>query len=317
MLLSLRQRLVSLLHSDLLTPQARLSLQSALLFLLVSLSSFIALGAAWLCLRVGFGMSDPTAFLSSISSQVGNIPALLVVQALVSSIGTFLLPTLLFHWLFFRPFFTTTGLQKGTTLPALLVALLLIFSTGIFIQLLVALNTAVVLPASLAFLREGQGTADTIINALFNKHSVTRFVALTIVVAVMPAICEEVFFRGTLQRLLIESQLGVAGSILLSGLAFSVMHLEFNNFLAIWWMGIILGCIYFLTNSLWASIAAHFLNNFLMVAGKMAYESGLVKADIAGEGQVPFIGLLAAGIVMCILLWWLHKIRRNPFTSNS
>jgi membrane protease YdiL (CAAX protease family) len=59
--------------------------------------------------------------------------------------------------------------------------------------------------------------------------------------ALLPAISEEAFFRGTIQNIFLDFRYTPLAAIVLSGLFFATMHMEFDNLLAIWCMGIVLG----------------------------------------------------------------------------
>jgi uncharacterized protein len=83
-----------------------------------------------------------------------------------------------------------------------------------------------------------------------------------LVVAVTPAICEEVMFRGYLQRQ-VERSLGVVASIVLVGLLFGAFHLRPTQFLPLATLGVYLGFSVWVTGSLWTGVLIHFLNNAL------------------------------------------------------
>lgn len=83
-----------------------------------------------------------------------------------------------------------------------------------------------------------------------------------LVVAVTPALCEEVMFRGYLQRQ-VERSLGVVASIMVVGLLFGAFHLRPTQFLPLATLGIYLGFSVWVTGSLWAGVLIHFLNNGL------------------------------------------------------
>jgi len=76
-------------------------------------------------------------------------------------------------------------------------------------------------------------------------------------------ICEEVMFRGVIQRSL--ERVSVFWSILLTGLLFGLFHMDFQKFLGTFLLGVLIGFIVYRTNSLFAGMFAHFTNNTLAV----------------------------------------------------
>src|SRR5208283_3739485 len=87
----------------------------------------------------------------------------------------------------------------------------------------------------------------------------------------------------------------------------SIIHAEFDNFLAIWCMGIVLGYLYYYSGSIWINIAAHFFNNTLMIAAKYAYMRGLIHTDVANSNVLPLYLTLPAGAIMIYGLVLMRK----------
>jgi hypothetical protein len=85
------------------------------------------------------------------------------------------------------------------------------------------------------------------------------------------------------------------------------MHLEFDNFLAIWTMGIVLGLLYRYTQNLWIPILAHFSNNFLMISSKYAFINHLIESDTSENTTLPIWATTLSGLLMLFLLWFLSK----------
>jgi hypothetical protein len=76
-------------------------------------------------------------------------------------------------------------------------------------------------------------------------------------------ICEEVMFRGVIQRSL--ERVGVFRSILITGFLFGLFHMDFQKLLGTFLLGMLIGFIVYRTNSLFAGMFAHFTNNSLAV----------------------------------------------------
>jgi uncharacterized protein len=81
-----------------------------------------------------------------------------------------------------------------------------------------------------------------------------------VVLAVAPAICEELLFRGYVQRQA-ERGLGVKLGILFSGIVFGLYHLRPSQIIPLTVLGIYLAWLVWRTGSLWPAIVVHFLNN--------------------------------------------------------
>jgi membrane protease YdiL (CAAX protease family) len=96
------------------------------------------------------------------------------------------------------------------------------------------------------------------------KNSGDYILAL-IVMAFIPALCEETLFRGGLQNFLTRSTRSPLLSIIIVSIIFSAAHFSFYGFLFRFSLGAVLGLIYNYSGKLWLSILAHFLNNAFVV----------------------------------------------------
>ena len=258
-----------------------------------------------------FGITDAQGFMYSQTDQLKNPMATLYVQSLTSSIGFFLFPAIAFHLLFSFNIIERTGLNILPPLKYWLVAIVTMLAAGIFIQLLVQLSQMIPLPEKLQSLRTVGKFIDELLESFFTRRSPQYFLVLTLVMALLPAISEEAFFRGTIQNIFLDFRCTPLAAVILSGLFFATMHMEFDNLLAIWCMGIVLGLLYYYTGSLWVSIMAHFFNNFAVVAGKYAYTSGATKSEIFSSDTLPIYYTIPAGVIMVgglvVLAKWSGK----------
>jgi len=90
-----------------------------------------------------------------------------------------------------------------------------------------------------------------------------------LLLAIIPAICEELFFRGFLLRGL-RSSIGTASAVVISGIVFAVFHFFIFKFVATAMLGIILGSLCWRSKSIWPSMISHALHNALMVSTVVA-----------------------------------------------
>lgn len=94
---------------------------------------------------------------------------------------------------------------------------------------------------------------------------VWHWIATLVVIAFLPALSEEIFFRAGLLPLLRRATGGWKSAIVISAVIFSAVHMDPAGFLSRTILGILLGVIFVETRSLWASFLFHFLNNAMCV----------------------------------------------------
>jgi len=90
-----------------------------------------------------------------------------------------------------------------------------------------------------------------------------EYMALLFIIAGSAGICEEILFRGFIMRA--YEKLGMWPNIIVTALLFSILHLNIQNIIAPFFLGIILGFVVYKTNSIFAGILGHFINNAISV----------------------------------------------------
>lgn len=155
-----------------------------------------------------------------------------------------------------------------------------------------------------SYLREAEEQSAELTDRLLETHSYAVLVLNLVVIGVLPAVCEELFFRGALQRCISQ----VAGwhvAIWVTAVFFSVIHFQFFAFFPRLVMGAALGYIYYYTGSLWSSIIAHFINNAVVVTVAFyEYNNGTEALSGLGVGATWYVGVisLVCGMAMFFVL---------------
>lgn len=199
-----------------------------------------------------------------------------------------------------------------------ILGLIILLLASLFIQLLIIDKETFVFPASLKWLesssRQAQAAYDNIIKQLMSVKRVSQLLVVFTMVAILPAIGEELLFRGVLQRNLYEWSKKSWLAILLSGLVFGLMHFEFYNFFALCFMGFVLGWIYNITKNIWLTIFLHFSNNAVSFLAMYFYQQGNTK--INPEQKLAFYIPLCAGFVMFFFMYVLYNTK-VPLKAES
>jgi len=130
---------------------------------------------------------------------------------------------------------------------------------------------------------------------LVTARTMSRFVWLLLVLAVTPAICEEIVFRGVL--LASARELAPWRMLLLNGVVFGAFHLSFETvirFLPTATLGIVIAWAVWRTGSIWVGVLMHFLNNATILV--LASTPGLEGAFSDPEAPPP-LWLVPCGAV--------------------
>lgn len=108
-----------------------------------------------------------------------------------------------------------------------------------------------------------------------------QFIFAFIVIALIPAFCEEFVFRGVLQTKFWQLFKNPHIAIWLSAFIFSAIHFQFFGFLPRVVLGALFGYLFYFSGNLWLAIIAHLFNNTLTLI--MVYGLQLSGDKIAME----------------------------------
>src|SRR5208282_5430265 len=114
-----------------------------------------------------------------------------------------------------------------------------------------------------------------------------------LIMAAVPAFCEELCFRGALQRIMIQICKRPLTGILVSAFLFSFFHFHFEGFLPRFFFFVLLGAASWYSGSLWVSIVAHFFFNAIQIVLVM-YDPGVV----AKNPSIPMLFVLLSLVIV-------------------
>jgi membrane protease YdiL (CAAX protease family) len=241
-------------------------------------------------------LSDPEA-----------INAMKFAQAL-SSIILFLVPTFLFVvFTFTRKYGYFLGLKKAEKPNMYVLAMLCIMMAFPFAIWLGQLNQLIPLPQSMV---EMENKASGQMEVFFKSNKPIDVILNVIIIGLLPAICEELFFRGALQRIIINITKSPWAGIIITGFLFSALHLQFQGFLPRMFLGVVLGALYWYSGSLWTSILAHFINNavqVVIVAFKPQY--------VSSNPDAPILVFIISGVAVWAILWYYQRLSTITYSK--
>jgi sodium transport system permease protein len=124
-------------------------------------------------------------------------------------------------------------------------------------------------------------------------------------IAVMPAICEEVLFRGFMIRF--YESYGARNAILISALLFGIFHLDPFRLLPTFLLGILLGYLTLRSGSILPAMFSHFINNgfalFIVTYANTAWIKPFIKN---ADSLQPWL-IAPALIIFAAALYAYHK----------
>jgi uncharacterized protein len=244
--------------------------------------------------------------------NMNNVPLLKYFQV-VQSFGLFLVPSLLLGRIFSGNGFGYLKMNKTSSGILFFIVSVVMLSALPVINLMAELNSMIRLPESMSGLQQLMEKSSLAYQAASEAFlKVTSWQGLVVnlfVIALLPALGEELLFRGVIQRIFCNMAGNYHIGILISGFLFSFMHFEFFAFFPRWALGIMFGYMLLWSGSIWLPVLAHFINNSLAVVIYYFVSAGMVDKKSADFGSsfdiLPYT--ILSGLVMSFGLFFLYK----------
>ena len=158
-----------------------------------------------------------------------------------------------------------------------------------------------------AYLKTLEETAQAATEKMLNVDTFGGLLLNLLIIALIPAVGEEMTFRGVLQQSLTRN-MNPHIAILLSSAIFSFIHFQFYGFLPRMFLGMLLGYMFYITNSLWTSILMHFVNNGASVVIYYLGNKGIIEdVEHFGETHNIWIIIVSAIITIALIMWSWKK----------
>jgi len=153
--------------------------------------------------------------------------------------------------------------------------------------------------------RNYESKAEALTKFMTQFESGGEFLLAFVVIAIFPAVSEELLFRGMLQRQLHQGLGNIHVAIWTSAILFSAFHLQFFGFVPRLLLGGLFGYLYYWSGNLWMPIFAHFVNNGFSVVMIYLNQKGVVDMDVESTDTVaPWPAVVASAFLVIALLYY-------------
>lgn len=273
----------------------------------------------------GFGIVLSALILLPLSAWLLHIPMEQLPEALknpananaskliqgVGSVITLGVPAAIFAMVIKKTPFTYLGFSRYLTGKQVFLVIAIVCSALLVGGALSYLNEIIPLPAGWAakFKKLEEDYAQQIITVAGMKN-VGEFLLSLFILAFLPALTEELFFRGCLQQVLVGWTKNAFVGILITSVVFSAAHSSYYGFLPRVFLGLALGYIFYDSRNLWLSIWAHFFNNALSLTQLYALSrAGKLTTESMNDSFPPYVGLI--GLVAVVSLFYSFRKESN------
>ena len=291
-----------------------------ILVVLLGFFLFFVLGLISSLIIFPITLSDLTNGLDFNNS--GMVPVLKNLQ-IWQSVGMFVVPSIFIAWFAsFKPWYFL-GLDGRLNIRSVLWVILILLVSMPFMNQLVIWNENMSLPAFLSgveeWMKEKEDIAAELTSSFLITDSIWGFVVNILMIAIIPALGEEFFFRGIIQKLFGRWFKSTHLAVILASILFSALHFQFYGFFPRLFLGLIFGYLFLWSGNLWYPIIAHLFNNLISVVafyiyGEEALESPL---DSFGTGELSWIWIIGSIFLAAIAIYQFKKLSSPKIISTD
>jgi len=284
-----------------------------LMILIVSYFVFSVLGMLVGFAIYGSGMWDALPSIMT-GESAGDLNFLKIFLG-ISSIGTFIMPALILKAIERnRTSYLNFSIPNPLSLMVIAIAIMLVSSP--FLELTSNLNKQMQLPGFLSEMEEWMKMKELqmekITENILKTSSISGLLFNLLVIAIIPAIGEELFFRGCLQPIFHRWTKNIHVAIWITAIIFSAIHVQFYGFIPRMLMGAVFGYMLHWGKSIWLPIIAHFVNNATAVIYTFVLlKQGKSFEEINNETMSNWMLYILSIALLCVLLYRFWKLSKT------
>ena len=232
-----------------------------------------------------------------------NSNAFRVIQSIEAIVG-FLLPAILTAFLLNRKPMKLIGFYGKINWKQVSLVLLIMVVALLVSGFLSYVNEMIPITESLKLkFTKMEADYNKQVEAIIGLNNAGEYILALIIMAFLPALCEETLFRGGLQNFLTRSTRMPWLSIIIVSIIFSLAHFSFYGFLSRFFLGAVLGLLCHYSGKIWLNILAHFFNNAFAITALYIYKlQGKSLDDAINDKASTFWGILALPIIIVLLM---------------
>jgi len=233
----------------------------------------------------------------------------------ITSIGMFMVSSFVIAWSISK---NPLRFLKIHHFPGFFVTVLVVFLTVFTLPMnnyFTYVNNQLMLPEKLSglqmFFENKEAQVEELMNAFLSGGGTILLLVNIIVIGLIPALGEELIFRGVIQKLLIKAFRNIHLGVFVTAFLFGAFHFQFLSFLPRFILGIILGYLFVWSGSLWMPILMHFINNSLAVVYYHFYFDGRADdtLEVVGTPGNDAVYAALSIVVVTLILFVIRRIR--------
>ena len=293
-------------------------LMTTLFIMVTSFFVFFLLGYVLAVPLFDLSFQELSGILSGKGQQMH--PHLIKYFQILQTFGLFVVPPFIAARFLSKEPVRYLGFNKQPNTWSLFTVVVLIFASLPLINFLAQLNQNINLPEQFESLEQWlvnrEENARQMTDQFLRARSLGALAINLLMVAVLPALGEELLFRGVVQKIFTEWTRSVHWGIVIAAFLFSAMHVQFYGLIPRMFLGILFGYLLVWSGSMWLPVLAHFVNN----ASAVVYYYFVQDETAFSSTDYEFLGEHVTGVILsaimvglcCYLVYILGRSHLRP-----
>lgn len=231
---------------------------------------------------------------------------------LIQSIGLFVLPPFIIAFFFYNSITEFLRFKSIKSWYFIVLSIIIVLSFIPFSNLLSYINNQLDLPEWLnsveKWMRSSEENANFLTRLFLEVDTTTGLLYNILLIALIPALGEELLFRGVFQRIFTEWFKNYHWGIWISSMLFSFIHFQFFGFLPRLFLGVVFGYLLEFSGTIWLPILAHFINNLtgVLIAFFISTES-IISYPSQSFSLIELAYALLGGLIGSVCMWLVAR----------
>jgi len=299
---------------------------SPLVQIIISLAIIIGAGFFLMLIMLipGFLIfhADISGLISSSGEPGQNDIAFLRYMVIVQDIALFIVPALIIMVLMRTENHSGLVDLRPPRLSDVLLVIILAFFLIPVTDFTGRLNAGLHLPQWMSgvehWMVSKEDEADGMIDRLIVSNNITTLLMNLVMIAVLPALGEELIFRGVFQKILYRLFRSGHAAVWFTAIIFSAIHFQFLGFIPRLILGLVFGYLFLWSGTLWLPIVAHFVNNAIPVVGTyLHYYDGVSQPQEFPSWNEALTLLFPVVVCTGIMIYLKKNSGKNNLTNGD